>query len=86
MLINDKVFTERDKVFPLCTGELSLDRTHLDISQGMGKSVFEKKAISSLFFPKGQDMFRPKCIRSMLLRWGDTLIFWLLSILHPEDR
>lgn len=43
MLINDKVFTERNKVFPLCIGELSLDRTHLDISQGMGKSVFEEK-------------------------------------------
>lgn len=43
MLINDKVFTERNKVFPLCIGELSLDRTYLYISQGMGKSVFEKK-------------------------------------------
>ena len=43
MLINEKVFTERNKVFPLCIGEPSLDRTHLYISQGMGKSVFEKK-------------------------------------------
>jgi len=52
MLINDKVFTERDKVFPLCIGELSLDRTHLDISQGMGKSVFEKKGYIFPFLPE----------------------------------
>ena len=43
MLINDKVFTERNKIFPLCIGELSLDRTHLYISQGMGKGVFKEK-------------------------------------------
>ena len=50
MLINEKIFTQRDKVFPLCIGELSLNRTHLYISQGMGKSVFEEKGYILSFF------------------------------------
>ncbi len=86
MLINDKIFTQRDKVFPLCIGELSLDRTHLYISQGMGKSVFEEKGYILSFFPKGRDMFHPKCIRSILLRREDALMSWLVSMLHSEDR